>query len=221
MPETTNYTLGTLADLGCEMQNLTRAGALLKAHAKGIDGKPCRGCKRKMVAVLHVGDGNSFNAARAALPMLRSTDQHLCDACDPETQRVRELWKRAHPPIDPAVGGYNERLLKWLYGGDTGLSSRALLAKLADRQYITESRRVYHPLDPDDLGRCIRMLDALPELRVRLTEAASLSPEWSALIGDWARIEALYREEFSSGRAPKCYAAMKELLDGVEDVVAS
>ena len=36
---------------------------------------------------------------------------------------------------------------------------------------------------------------------------------WRALVKNWDKLEAVYREEFPSGHAPKCYAMMSELIE--------
>lgn len=56
------------------------------------------------------------------------------------------------------------------------------------------------------------MLEAIPEWRGRIHEAADLSPQWAVLLEHWDELEALYREEEPSGIAPRCYARMKELI---------
>jgi hypothetical protein len=39
------------------------------------------------------------------------------------------------------------------------------------------------------------------------------SKEWERLVQNWDTIEGLYREEFPTGNAPKCFAAIRELLE--------
>lgn len=41
---------------------------------------------------------------------------------------------------------------------------------------------------------------------------AVLSNEWEVLAAHWDELEALYREELPTGRAPKLYDRMQELL---------
>lgn len=107
-----------------------------------------------------------------------------------------------------------ERAMDWLASDDTGLSSETmcwyfLRGKAPERLHGFPGP--CHPLDPSDFGRCLRLLQAIPEWRSRLPELAQLSPQWAALVANWDRIEALYLEERPSGRAARCYAAMKEL----------
>lgn len=103
------------------------------------------------------------------------------------------------------------KLLNWLASDDTGLSSRTILAWMETGMLADVC--LDYPLDPADLGRCIRLLDLEPTYRARITDMAGAGPEWARLVSRWADLEALYREEAPSGRAPRCYALMRELID--------
>ncbi len=100
------------------------------------------------------------------------------------------------------------RALAWLGGLDTGLSSQTMCITLLGGI----SARKRHPQDSADLGRCLRLLELVPEWRGRLGELAALSLEWAALVGAWDEIEALYREEIPTGGTPRCSKRMRELL---------
>ena len=67
--------------------------------------------------------------------------------------------------------------------------------------------QVLAPHDPDDFGRCHRLLQAFPEWRSRLDEMRA-HPGWGPLVDAWSELEALYAEEIQSGKAPKLYARM-------------
>lgn len=110
----------------------------------------------------------------------------------------------------------DRRVMTWLTGRDTGLSSVALVSRLMGIPVASDGFRhdISHPHDPDDLGRCIRALETFPELREKLPEASLMSPEWARLIERWDEIEALYRSDLAenTGYARKCYALMKSIL---------
>lgn len=101
------------------------------------------------------------------------------------------------------------RAATWLTSGDTGLSSIVLCAAMLGG----DLHRDDHPHDPADLGRCIRLLDRIPEWKPRIGEMAAVSMQWAALVSVWDELEALYRKEEPTGRAPRCYARMRELLE--------
>ena len=107
-----------------------------------------------------------------------------------------------------------DRGLAWLGAGDTGLSSETMCLYFISGRAPERLRGFSgpcYPLDPSDLGRCLRLLDVVPEWRARLPELSAISPEWAGLVANWDRLEALYLEELPAGRAPRCYEAMHEI----------
>jgi hypothetical protein len=98
-------------------------------------------------------------------------------------------------------------LQAWLASDRTGVSSVFMASVLGGF-----SRPFGHPYDPADFGRCVGLLDAVPEFRGRVKEMAEHGKEWSALVSAWDELEALYREELPSGVATRCYDRMVELL---------
>jgi hypothetical protein len=105
--------------------------------------------------------------------------------------------------VEPPVKTFED----WLRGRDTGTSSLTILDVLAG--YATDRYDV--PRDPDDFGRCYRLLHLFPQFQARLPEVAARFPEWKPLVERWAELEALYEEELPNRTAPKLYALMKEL----------
>jgi predicted HAD superfamily Cof-like phosphohydrolase len=137
----------------------------------------------------------------------------------PDIEGVLRAQGWAGPP-DPPVSSAT-RLMTWRVGDDTGLSSRCLARRLAPPAGIgvpIGGHGTDHPLDPADFGRCVRLLEAVPELRPHLPHAAGISPVWAALVGCWGELEALYREELPSGTARRLYRRMRELIDGAREV---
>lgn len=105
----------------------------------------------------------------------------------------------------------DSRVIQWLLSRDTGVSSKAIVAQLSN--IVLESPfSMDHPHDPADLGRCIRLLEAIPEFRERLDEMKQVSLIWAALVDHWDELETLYKEELPTGRAPKCYARMQQII---------
>lgn len=104
----------------------------------------------------------------------------------------------------------DRRAAKWAATGDTGTSSKAILATMMGNP---PKGRFCYPHDNQDLGRCIGLLDAVPEFRERLAEMKAIGPEWAALVDRWAELEAMYKKETTS-RA--LYERMKSILDPIE-----
>lgn len=100
------------------------------------------------------------------------------------------------------------KIAQWLVGRDTGSSSKAIVAELNGAMTSPDD----HPHDPDDLGRCIRLLELMPEYRIRLREMRGVSPMWRNLVDQWDELVRLYHEELPTGKAPKCYDFMRELI---------
>lgn len=69
------------------------------------------------------------------------------------------------------------------------------------------------PYDPGDFGRCYRLLQHFPEWHTRLPEVAAKYPVWGPMVKAWDELTALYEEEKQSGKAPKLYKRMKELIE--------
>lgn len=103
-----------------------------------------------------------------------------------------------------------QKILSWLDGDDTGLSSK-FLAQLALGNPLPA---IHYPYDPSDFGRCYRFLQVLePDEQDEVLRLAShRSAEWERLIECWDELVELYLEEYPSGKAPKLYERMKELL---------
>lgn len=96
----------------------------------------------------------------------------------------------------------------WLVGYDTGTSSLTIYTVMTGQRVD----RTGCPLDPDDFGRCYRLLKLFPEWRARLPEVAERFKVWIPLVREWDRLQALYEEELPRKMAPKCYAAMQACL---------
>lgn len=106
----------------------------------------------------------------------------------------------------------------WVVGSDTGMSSKAIWSHMVNGCAERAWGSVYYPLDPDDFGRCYRLLLRVPEWRPRIGEMAVYGPEWAGLAAAWDELTNLYEQEIGpgfdrEGRAPKLYARMKDIED--------
>jgi hypothetical protein len=89
-----------------------------------------------------------------------------------------------------------ERALQWIAGRDTGISSKTIWSVMMGVEVLgTEAWSLQYdvPLDPDDFGRCYRLLELIPGWRARLGEVADRFPAWRPLVEHWSELEALYR----------------------------
>ena len=106
--------------------------------------------------------------------------------------------------------------LMWIVGDDTGASSEDLWAHMLG----VARRYVDHPYDPDDIGRCFRLLDQVPQWKSRLPEMAHYSDAWKYLVENWDKIRACMEAEtgitrpFKARMAPRTYELMNAYRDG-------
>lgn len=106
------------------------------------------------------------------------------------------------------------KTIGWLANGETGLSSETMAFWLA---FDVKKDDDSHPHDPDDLDRCLMLLDAVPEMRPHLPRMAEISPEWAALVANWDVIERSHLDEVGLGwtkakSAPKTYELMRATI---------
>ena len=107
---------------------------------------------------------------------------------------------------------------EWIAGPDTGISSvtiwRHMMGLPKSREWHTDGV----PLDPDDFGRCYRLLVAVPEWLPRVGEMAVYA-EWAPLVGAWDELTALYERDIDRsgphhrGRSDALYGRMQTLVD--------
>lgn len=89
-------------------------------------------------------------------------------------------------------------LERWCRGWDRGISSMTIVCLL--RTYADGARQMrMHggtgiPHDADDFGRCVRLLDAVPDIKPELPQLAERMPEWAPIVADWDRLEGWYRD---------------------------
>lgn len=86
--------------------------------------------------------------------------------------------------------------VRWWHGTDVGTSSAAMFAALVSPMSYMSYRAAKlgnrsTPCDADDLGRCLRLLEAMSEWRDRLDEVAAAYPDtaWPRIIARWSELE--------------------------------
>ncbi|HCF3913442.1 TPA: hypothetical protein NID53_001048 [Pseudomonas aeruginosa] len=116
----------------------------------------------------------------------------------------------------PGTGStIEERAARWLRDGQVGASSRAIHDHMLGLPM--ERHHAAYPHDPDDLNRCLLLLNLIPEWAPRIREMAQHSQEWAALVSSWGKLTNLFLQEAGldwqrSSGAPETYAAMRFLL---------
>ena len=113
--------------------------------------------------------------------------------------------------------GLSEAAVKWLAGGQRGVSSETIFTHLTGIDALGGWRK-NHPYDTADFRRCRLLLEQVPELVPLLPRMAEASPQWSALVEQWDTICATMDEEapeWREGRgqkAPKTYDLIKRAI---------
>ena len=119
----------------------------------------------------------------------------------------------------------SEQVFDWLADGEVGLSSKCLaLTVVRGKPYVDGLWGTPYPHDPDDLRRCVLLLNQASDIRVMAFPIlAKYSPYWAGLIPQWDELVKLFREEIGdeanprATRAPKTYEAMRAILDPIQE----
>lgn len=106
------------------------------------------------------------------------------------------------------------KTLRWFGSGQVGLSSQFMAVYLTTGS--NEGIRVAYPHDPDDLNRCLLLLEAVPELREHMHKLSKVCDQWSQLVENWDALESCFLNEVGLNwckgkRARITYKAMKEM----------
>lgn len=117
-------------------------------------------------------------------------------------------FRRESVAATPAIG-----LDAWRQTDDTAASSVYMANVMSG---LSNTQAFAHPHDPDDFGRCYRLLRSVPEFADKLEALSTCPAPWPDLIVNWSELEGLYEEELANGRAPKLYSRMRSIIDGAK-----
>lgn len=112
----------------------------------------------------------------------------------------------------------SQNLIRWLANGRRGTSSNTIVTHLTGIDAMGKWDRRSHPYDPDDMTRCRRVLEEVPELQALFKNMATCSPQWAVLIEHWQELCDLMDSEAPDWRAglgdcPNTYRRMYALLN--------
>lgn len=133
------------------------------------------------------------------------------ELCESLAEKLRAERLRANPQAD--------NLGRWLMVGERGQSSNSIAANL---RALPGLKQTAHPNDPDDLKRCLMLLEDVPELVPDFPRMRDVSPVWAALVDHWDELRTMFLAEAGEAwrkgpwRAPKTYARMTELIEGAK-----
>ncbi len=110
------------------------------------------------------------------------------------------------------------KILQWQTTGNVGVSS-ATMASIAlglDKPFYGSHFGAPH--DPSDMLRCMKLLEAIPEIRDHFPAIANRVPTFKGIIEQWdALVEVMNRECVGERwRAPDAYKLIKKLRGDYE-----
>lgn len=114
------------------------------------------------------------------------------------------------------------RLLRWFASDDTGSSAKTMARHLAAKagigDWVVERTGGFpdYPYDSSDFGRCVRLLETVPELGLYLPSMSEVSPVWAAIVGAWDGLKAVYLEELPNRNSWKCHNRIRSLINRAE-----
>jgi hypothetical protein len=106
------------------------------------------------------------------------------------------------PPLTTPI---EVRASWWWDNGERGTSSETIFSAMSGKG----GHRFDYPYDPDDFRRCRALLDLIPEWRADLSKVSERFPWFTPFAENWDTFDALWNEEFPTGKAPKLYQAMQ------------
>ena len=191
-----------------------------RARVENTHGKPRKGKTEHVrmrppsdLACMHCGETYRVNMPAPLNIMMAVTKAftatHRQCAMTPRGPACGYCMAFGHAPSECPSTDYGGDPSRWASGPDTGLSSMTIFRKMMNQPM----GRCYVPRDPDDFGRCHRLLHAIPGWRARILEMVDV-PGWEHLAKNWDELEKLFLEEIPKGRCPKLYARMKALPTG-------
>lgn len=107
-------------------------------------------------------------------------------------------------------------VIEWLLSGDTGISSECLACEFLGKQK-NDGWGWRAPSDPADLGRCLRLIDKVPEIRKCVDSLALKNDSWKKIAGVWDEITESMINEVGihwekASRAPITFKIMQAAL---------
>ena len=105
-------------------------------------------------------------------------------------QKLNEMVTRI---VKGAITGQDNALKSWLFSGDTGLSSRFMACVLSE--WDIPLPNCDYPHDPGDLGRCIRLIECVPEFKDCIHKMNAHGSKWQQVVLYWEQWSELYKTD--------------------------
>lgn len=112
----------------------------------------------------------------------------MADAWEEMHLDCEPVWKEPKPDM---ASSEDERIFFWMSYGEHGASSEFMAWTLQDHKQHPFAEPAM-PYDPDDFGRCHKLLAMVPEFRARMDRLKECGPEWAALVDHWDELTAMH-----------------------------
>lgn len=113
----------------------------------------------------------------------------------------------------PSVGNTKELPMSifsdWLWKGERGVSSEAIVSQLTGSRPTRFDRGFDHPYDQDDFRRCELMLRSVPLARLVFGQMSARSRAWAALVPIWDDVVVAMETE-----SPGCFDVPRYRVPG-------
>lgn len=116
------------------------------------------------------------------------------------------------------------KVLQWQASGDVGVSSATMASIALGLDKPIYGSHFGAPHDPSDMLRCMKLVEAIPEIRNYFPAIASRVPAFKGIIDGWDDLVFVMNRECVGPRwrAPDAYKMIKELRgDGINNGVIS
>lgn len=105
------------------------------------------------------------------------------------------------------------KVLQWQAFGDVGVSSATMASIALGMNKPIYGRHFGAPHDPSDMLRCMKLVEAIPEIRDHFPAIAERVPKFKGIIEQWDElVEVMNRECVGKKwRAPEAYKLIQKL----------
>lgn len=121
-------------------------------------------------------------------------------------QAANTICQEFSKPVVKASEGMG--LAAWLASDDTGASS-LYMASVLTGEFIAEN---HYPRDTADFGRCLRLVEAVPELEGKILEMSQHGKKWAVVAAHWHEWAEVYRADDGQ----RLYRLMRLCYEGGE-----
>lgn len=122
----------------------------------------------------------------------------------------KKTWQEPKPETEGKTELDNAKW--WAENGERGLSSMTIFDTLSKHLHISKfNERPTHPCDPSDFRRCYLLIKAVPQWEDKLHLLKPLSPVWSNIVDNWAKLTEMLEEQMVTHKPNGMYEFMETL----------